>query len=93
MTFCVVRYIRFKIQNTIMRQVKEELKSWNDTLRPENLPREPTDFSYWVAGNLPLDDGLKLHLMTIDSAEQRLRCELSIMKRVMVFTSYLLNFI
>ena len=65
-----------------MRQVKEELRSWNDTLRPENLPKEPTDFSYWVAGNLPLDDGLKLHLMTIDSAEQRLRCELSIMKRV-----------
>ena len=65
-----------------MRQVKEELRSWNDTLKPENLPKDPTDFSYWVAGNLPLDDGLKLHLMTIDSAEQRLRCELSIMKRV-----------
>ncbi len=65
-----------------MRQVKEELKSWNETLSPEKLPREPADFSYWVAGNLPLDDTLKLHLLTIDSAQQRLRCELSIMKRV-----------
>ena len=67
-----------------MREVQEELKSWNDTLNPDKLPKDPTDFSYWVAGNLPLDDRLKLHLMTIDCAQQRLRCELSIMKRVCV---------
>ena len=65
-----------------MQQVRDELASWNETLRPEQVPTDPTELSFWVAGNLPLDDNLKLHLLTIDSAIQRLRCELSIMQRV-----------
>ena len=65
-----------------MEQVKKELYSWNETLQPEHMPKDPSEFSYWVAGNLPLDDGLKLHLLRIDSAIQRLRCELSIMQKV-----------
>ena len=65
-----------------MYRVKEELQSWNETLRVDNVPQDPTEFSFWVAGNLPLDDGMKLHLLKIDSAVQRLRCELSIMQRV-----------
>ena len=46
------------------------------------MPSEPVEFSYWVAGNLPLDDSMKLHLLRIDSAIQRLRCELNIMQKV-----------
>lgn len=46
------------------------------------MPSEPIEFSYWVAGNLPLDDMLKLSLLRIDSAVQRLRCELNIMQKV-----------
>ena len=49
------------------------------------MPQDATEFSFWVAGNLPLDDGLKLHLLKMDSAIQRLRCELSIMKKVVKF--------
>jgi len=46
------------------------------------MPCDPSEFSFWVAANLLLDDAFRLHLLTIDSAIQRLRCELSIMRRV-----------
>lgn len=41
-----------------------------------------SDFSYRVAACLPIDDALRLHLLKIGSAIQRLRCELDIMDRV-----------
>lgn len=40
------------------------------------------DFSYRVAACLPIDDALRLQLLKIGSAIQRLRCELDIMDRV-----------
>lgn len=70
------------LQYELMQQVREELRSWNDTLKPDLMPRDPVDFSFWVAGNLPLDDNMKLHLLRVDSAVQRLRCQLSIMRKV-----------
>lgn len=42
----------------------------------------PSDFSYRVAACLPIDDALRLQLLKIGSAIQRLRCELDIMDRV-----------
>lgn len=65
-----------------MGQVRAELQSWNETLKEEVVPKDPVEFSHWLAGNLPLDDGMKLHLLRIDSAVQRLRCELTIMQKV-----------
>ena len=65
-----------------MRRVRAEMKSWNESLRDEMMPQDPVDFSYWLAGNLPLDDAMKIQLLRIDSAIQRLRCELNIMQRV-----------
>ena len=65
-----------------MSRIRKELQSWNETLRPESMPCDPSEFSFWVAANLLLDDAFRLHLLTIDSAIQRLRCELSIMRRV-----------
>lgn len=41
-----------------------------------------SDFSYRVAACLPIDDSLRLQLLKIGSAIQRLRCELDIMDRV-----------
>lgn len=41
-----------------------------------------SDFSYRVAACLPIDDTLRLQLLKIGSAIQRLRCELDIMDRV-----------
>lgn len=48
------------------------------------LPSFPlsSDFSYRVAACLPIDDALRLQLLKIGSAIQRLRCELDIMDRV-----------
>ena len=71
-------------QRLVMAKVKSEILSWNDSISEEHMPTEPSAFSFWVAGNLPLEDGLKLHLLKLDNAVQRLRCELSIMERVRV---------
>ncbi|KAI0216106.1 Protein cereblon [Lamellibrachia satsuma] len=68
----------------LMSKIRTELQSWNETLKPETMPCEPSEFSFWVAANLLLDDAFRLHLLTIDSAIQRLRCELSIMRRCTV---------
>jgi cereblon len=65
-----------------MESMKNELTSWNDTIQRDKMPQDPVEFSFWVAGNLPLDDAMKLHLLQVDNAVQRLRCELSIMKKV-----------
>lgn len=40
------------------------------------------DFSYRVAACLPIDDALRIQLLKIGSAVQRLRCELDIMNKV-----------
>ena len=65
-----------------MSEVRQEISSWNETLKAESMPHDPEEFSFWVAGVLPLDDALKLHLLRMDCCVQRLRCELSIMKKV-----------
>lgn len=53
-------------------------------LSPRSLPSVwfLSDFSYRVAACLPIDDALRLQLLKIGSAIQRLRCELDIMDRV-----------
>lgn len=65
----------------VMQRTKQELHKWNETLRPENMPQDPIELSYWVTQNLPLDDGLRVNLLSIDSAVQRLRCALSIIEK------------
>lgn len=51
------------------------------SLTRENPPRLQ-DFSYRVAACLPIDDVLRIQLLKIGSAVQRLRCELDIMNKV-----------
>lgn len=46
------------------------------------VPLDPIDLSYWVIQNLPLDDDLRLQLLSINNANQRLRAELTILQRV-----------
>ncbi|XP_060079019.1 protein cereblon-like [Ylistrum balloti] len=65
----------------VMQRTKEELHKWNETFRPENMPQDAVELSYWVTQNLPLDDGLRVNLLSIDSAVQRLRCALSIIEK------------
>ncbi|XP_014770294.1 protein cereblon isoform X1 [Octopus bimaculoides] len=72
-------YKMYDTENLIQR-IRKELCSWNESLKTEVSGMDPVDFSYWVLQNLPLDDSRRIHLLSIDSAVQRLRCELSIMQ-------------
>ncbi|XP_061187454.1 protein cereblon-like [Saccostrea echinata] len=65
----------------VVRNVKRELFKWNTSYTPEKLPSHPVELSYWLIQNLPLDDNLRLNLLGIDSAIQRLRCSLSIVQK------------
>ncbi|CAD7691244.1 unnamed protein product [Nyctereutes procyonoides] len=64
---------------TLMDRIKKQLREWDENLKDESLPSNPIDFSYRVAACLPIDDLLRIQLLKIGSAIQRLRCELDIM--------------
>ncbi|RWS28543.1 protein cereblon-like isoform X1 [Leptotrombidium deliense] len=44
-------------------------------------PTKPSEFSYWVAKNLPLEDAQRLELLSLNCPIQRLRWELSILQK------------
>ncbi|XP_068702174.1 protein cereblon-like isoform X2 [Montipora foliosa] len=69
----------------LIELIKRELKSWSETLRLENVPNSPTEFSFWVAANMPLDDNLRLQILCINCPTQRLRRELDIVRKCSVF--------
>jgi len=69
-------------QQHLMFLVRRELLSWNESFSLESLPHDPTAFSYWVVSSLPMDDHMKITLLTVNSAVQRLRAELHIMRSV-----------
>uniref|UniRef100_A0A673WE77 Protein cereblon n=1 Tax=Salmo trutta TaxID=8032 RepID=A0A673WE77_SALTR len=66
---------------TLMNRVKRQLHEWDENLKDDSLSTNAIDFSYRVAACLPIDDALRLQLLKIGSAIQRLRCELDIMDR------------
>ncbi|XP_015496659.1 protein cereblon isoform X3 [Parus major] len=68
-------------KETLMERVKRQLHEWDENLKDESLPSNPIDFSYRVAACLPIDDALRIQLLQIGSAVQRLRCELDIMNK------------
>lgn len=65
-----------------MNRIKKQLREWDENLKDDSLPANPIDFSYRVAACLPIDDVLRIQLLKIGSAIQRLRCELDIMNKV-----------
>ncbi|XP_053325168.1 protein cereblon [Spea bombifrons] len=67
--------------DSLMERVKRQLHEWDENLRDDSLPANPIDFSYRVAACLPIDDGLRIQLLQIGTAIQRLRCELDIMSK------------
>ncbi|XP_052285808.1 protein cereblon-like isoform X3 [Dreissena polymorpha] len=77
----------YKMYDTelVMKRIKTALQKWDDKLHPQKLPSDATKLSYWVTQNIPLDDTLKLHLLSINSPIQRLRCALGIMDKCSVF--------
>ncbi|XP_012587550.1 PREDICTED: protein cereblon [Condylura cristata] len=68
-------------KETLMDRIKKQLREWDENLKDDSLPANPVDFSYRVAAFLPIDDALRIQLLKIGSAIQRLRCELGIMNR------------
>ncbi|ESO12236.1 hypothetical protein HELRODRAFT_105243 [Helobdella robusta] len=68
----------------LMMQIRDELQNWNESFDLDKVPTDPANFSYWVASTLPLDDYMRLELLRIDCPQQRLRCELTIMKKCTV---------
>jgi hypothetical protein len=48
------------------------------------IPKDPKELSFWVATNLPLDDGYRLKILEINCAIQRLRFELSLIEKVIL---------
>ena len=69
-------------QMSIMEDIKTELRAWNESLLANHMPRDPIEFSYWVAENLPIDVNFKLSLLRKDCVISRLRCELRALKWV-----------
>lgn len=65
-------------EDWLVEQIKTELHSWC----PTSLPPDPIDLSFWVAHNLPVNDEMRLRLLTIDSVVQRLRFGLNIIRKV-----------
>ncbi|XP_038666633.1 protein cereblon isoform X1 [Scyliorhinus canicula] len=65
----------------LMERMKVQLREWDENLKDDSLPSNPVDFSYRVAACLPIDDGLRIDLLKIGSAIQRLRCELDLMDK------------
>ncbi|KAH0510740.1 Protein cereblon, partial [Microtus ochrogaster] len=68
-------------KETLMDRIKKQLREWDENLKDDSLPANPIDFSYRVAACLPIDDVLRIQLLKIGSAIQRLRCELDIMNK------------
>ena len=73
-------YKQYEVQDVI-HEIKKELRCWDSSNKMNLTPQDPVQFSFWVAGNLPVDDSLRLYLLSIKCANQRLRAELAILKK------------
>ena len=76
------RFFPLFSQALLIRRTKAELQKWNESLSAVKMPDDATELSYWVTQNLPLDDSLRLHLLSINNSIQRLRCALSMILKV-----------
>ncbi|XP_038054196.1 protein cereblon-like isoform X2 [Patiria miniata] len=71
----------------LMHHIKAELRSWfEDSVKFHTVPSKPSDFSFWVASNLPLNDTQRLKLLQINCPVQRLRLELDTLRKCTMLT-------
>jgi len=69
----------------LVDKVRQELSKLSSlSIHLSSLPDGPTELSWWVAANLPLEDKLRAKLLTINSPVQRLRVELSFLSQCRV---------
>lgn len=76
-------YDMYEAQKLVAR-VHEELKSWNLGRTGATVPQDPVDLSWWVAASLPIEDSQRSLLLSINCAVQRLRAELSLLRKCRV---------
>lgn len=62
-------------------QLQQSEQLVDDRHRVSTVPTTSSEFSYWVAGNLPLDDDHMLEFLTLVCPVQRLRWLLSILQK------------
>jgi len=63
-------------------ELAKSSKIWSAA--PVKVPQDPVELSWWVLSNLPLEDQQRSRLLSINSAVQRLRAELSILEKCRV---------
>ena len=69
----------------LVERVKQELSKLSSlSLHLSSLPDGPTELSWWVVANLPLEDKLRAQLLAINCPVQRLRMELSFLSKCRV---------
>eukprot|EP00092_Neocalanus_flemingeri_P026199 GFUD01028396.1.p1 GENE.GFUD01028396.1~~GFUD01028396.1.p1 ORF type:complete len:501 (-),score=156.82 GFUD01028396.1:23-1525(-) len=70
---------------SLVAKVKQELSKLSSlSLQLPSLPAGPSELSWWVAANLPINDKLRAQLLAINSPVQRLRVELSFLSQCRV---------
>uniref|UniRef100_F6YX11 Protein cereblon n=1 Tax=Ciona intestinalis TaxID=7719 RepID=F6YX11_CIOIN len=62
-------------------EIFKELREWNGRLLETQCPVGATDFSFWVVTMVPLSVERRLFLLQLQSAVQRLRCELNLLRK------------
>lgn len=65
--------------DVLRSKIAKVLKSW---LRIDTMPEDPVAFSFWASQNIPVDDQLKLQLLSQHSVVRRLRMIVSIIERL-----------
>jgi len=69
----------------LVDKVRQELSKLSSlSMHLSSLPDSPTELSWWVAANLPLEDKLRAQLLSVNSPVQRLRMELSFLSQCRV---------
>jgi len=69
----------------LVKKIKYELSKLSSlSFHLSSLPNSPSELSWWVASNLPMEDKLKSQLLGINSPVQRLRVELAFLSRCRV---------
>eukprot|EP01102_Stenamoeba_stenopodia_P005766 TRINITY_DN1649_c0_g2_i1.p1 TRINITY_DN1649_c0_g2~~TRINITY_DN1649_c0_g2_i1.p1 ORF type:complete len:525 (+),score=127.13 TRINITY_DN1649_c0_g2_i1:331-1905(+) len=72
-------------QRLLATRARELLKSTDGSGSLEKLlvlaPTEPTEFSFWLGSNIPMEDALRQELLETNSTVDRLKRELEVLQR------------
>ena len=74
----------FYDENILVERVHKKLRSDLKGLTEShaNIPLDASELSFWLAQNFIMDDSIRLKILKMDSAIQRLRFELNLLDNV-----------